>query len=162
MWDIINRRQEDGTTKVAIRIPERNSTMAIITIPEKIDMPLSVIYKDAKKDGKPSMVECDVHRIYKNVPMWTFQTTYGVGDDKHIVYRIYNETHVKFTIHLFNDGTMRASCPTKIRRVPLDENGKPIRNEQPPKIIPVAPKEEFPEFKSVIEKAEEVKVRTSA
>ena len=162
MWDILSQYQPDGSIIIVLRF--KNIVMAIFTIPMSILKPMSIRYKDANKGGKVSMVECDVHKTFtENIPMWAFRTTYPEGQD-YIIYRIYNEIHMKFTCYLYNDGSLKVSCPTKMRRIPLDENGKPIHDNPKPEIIEIPRQEEkFADFNEVIENAKsDVKVRRNS
>lgn len=162
MWDILSQYQPDKSIVVVLRF--KNVVMAIFTIPASIAKPMSILYKDAKKGGKPSMVECDVHKTYgENIPMWAFRTTYPEDKD-YIIYRIYNEIHTKFTCYLYDDGHLKVSCPTKMRRIPLDENGKPIHDDPKPEIIEIPRQEEkFADFNEVIENAKsDFKVRRNS
>ena len=163
LWDIMTVRNEDGSFTVVIRFA--GVVMVIFTVPIQVGKALSIRYKDAKKGGKGSMVECDVHKTYtENIPMWTFRTMYPKDKD-YIVFMLYNEVHVKFTCKLYNDGHLVVSCPTKMRRVPLDENGKPIKEANPkPEIIEIPRQEEkFVDFNEVIENAKsDVKIRRNS
>ncbi len=164
LWDIMTARNEDGSFTVVIRFA--GVVMIIFTVPIKVGSPLIIKYKNARLNGKVCMVECDVHKTFtENIPMWAFRTTYPKDQD-YIIFRIYNEVHVKFTCRLYNDGHLVVSCPSKVRRIPLDEHGNPIRETIPPKpqIIEIPRQEEkFNDFKEVIETAkEEVKVRRNS
>ena len=162
LWDIMTVRNEDGSFTVVIRFA--GVVMAIFTVPIQVGKVLSIRYNDAKKGGKVSLVECDVHKIYtENIPMWTFRTMYPKDKD-YIVFMLYNEVHVKFTCKLYNDGHLIVSCPTKMRRVPLDENGKRIYDAPKPRIIEIPRNEEkIANFNEVIENVKsEIKVRRNS
>lgn len=162
MWDILSQHQPDGSIIIVLRF--NNVAMAIFTIPASIAKPMSILYKDAKKGGKPSMVECDVHKTYtENIPMWAFRTTYPEGKD-YIIYRIYNEIHMKFTCYLFNDGRIKVICPTKMRRIPLDENGNPIYDAPKANVIEIPRQEEkIPNLADVVKDINEnVKLRRNS
>ena len=164
LWDILTVKNEDGSFTVVIRFA--GVIMIIFTVPIKVGMPLTIKYKNGLLGGKVCMVECDVHKTFtENIPMWAFRTTYPKDQD-YIIFRIYNEVHVKFTCKLFNDGHLTVSCPSKVRNIPLDEHGNPIKEQTPPKprIIEIPRQEEkFAAYQEVIESAkEEIKVRRNS
>ena len=166
LWDIMTVKNEDGSFTVVIRFA--GVVMIIFTVPIQVGKALSIRYKDAKKGGKVSMVECDVHKTYtENIPMWTFRTMYPKDKD-YIVFMLYNEVHIKFTCKLYNDGHLVVSCPTKMRRIPLDENGKPINETPKMQVIEIRQQDEeekFADFNDVIETAKEnadIKIRRNS
>jgi len=163
LWDIMTARNEDGSFTVVIRFA--GVVMIIFTVPIQIGKALSIRYKNAQKGGRVSMVECDVHKTYtENIPMWTFRTMYPKDKD-YIVFMLYNEVNIKFTCKLYNDGHLVVSCPTKMRKVPLDDSGNPIKEVNPkPEIIEIPRQEEkIPNFADVVKNInEDVKLRRNS
>ena len=158
MWTIQEKTNTDGT--IGILYKWNDSTMAIYTIPKTEGKSLSVVYRDANKNGKASMVECECilnKNFGEHIPLTCLQTSYPKDKD-YIVHRIHVEIYPVITGYLYNDGRMKISCTKRWKRIPLDESGKPIRE---PKIflIPKTEEEEqFENFNDAVEAAE-VKVR---
>ena len=160
-WDVLTQCYSN---KSIIKVLRFNGVSKLMfTIPQETTKPLVIRYRDANNGGTVSCVECDVHKTYtENIPMWAFRITFPEGED-YIIYRIYNEIHTTFTCNLYDDGRFRVSCPKKMRKVPLDENGKPICDTKMQVIEIPREEEKFNDFKEVIETAkEEIKVRRNS
>ena len=160
MWTIQEKTNRDGSLGIMHIWDDR--TMSIYTVPKEEGKPITVIYRDAKKNGKASMVECEciANKIFgKHIPLTCIQTSYPKDKD-YIIYRIHIEIYPVITAYLYNDGRMRVSCTKRWKRIPLDENGKPIRE---PKIfaVPKEEEEKFEDFSDAIEAAD-VKVRRNS
>ena len=160
-WDILTQCYPSGSIIKVLRF--NGDARVLFTIPQKPDKPLVIRYRDGKNGGKISCVECDVHKTYtENVPMWAFRTTFPEGEN-YIIYRIYNEIHMKFTCQLYDDGSFKIACPTKMRRVPLDENGNQVNNTPKVHVIEILRQEEkFTNINDAIETAKEIKVRRNS
>ena len=156
MWDVVEKKLDDGSTTIGLYW--KGITMAIFTLPKSMDLPMSILYKDATKNGKLNMVECRVHKTFtERIPPWASRITYPVEKD-YIIYRIYNEIAIKFTVILYNNGTLRVKCPTKMTRVPLDDKGHPIRKDIRIIALSEQGEEEFQPLQKSIESAD-IKVR---
>ncbi len=113
MWEVTNRHDDAANLNI-ITFAYRSRVRAAIVIPYDVSKKLTIVYPD-KKTGKILKGECSVHKTYtQKIPMWTYRTTYH--DDK-ILYRIYNEIHLSFSFHMFNDGQLKIVRPSKIRRI---------------------------------------------
>lgn len=124
MWDVANRHDNEAKINI-ITFAYKGIVKAALAVPYDVSKKMILVYTD-KKTGKIIKGECSVHKTYsQKIPMWTYRTTYN--KDK-ILYRVYNEIHLSFSFHLFNDGELKIIRPSKIRRVKEPEQ----QNEQKP------------------------------